>query len=193
MKEKTTEKTVEKVAFGMHPKKFALWLFIVSVVMLFAALTSAYIVRQAEGDWYLFKLPRMFTLSTVVIILSSLTMHYAYISGKKDNISGLRIGIILTTLLGFAFLLMQFLGWKAMVEMNVYFVGNPSGSFVYVITAVHAAHLVSAVIFLFVMLVLAFRFRVHSRKILTLEMCATYWHFLGILWIYLFIFMWLNR
>ncbi len=182
-----------KTTLGMHPQKFAMWLFIVSVVMLFAALTSAYIVRQAEGDWYLFRLPEMFTYSTVVILISSATMHWAYLAAKKDNVNTVKLAIVITSILGAAFLIMQFLGWQQMVEMNVYFVGNPSGSFVYVLTGVHGVHLVSAVVFLFIMLIAAFRYEIHSRKLIRIEMCATYWHFLDALWIYLFIFMLMNR
>ncbi len=193
MEKETTALPTPRTTLGMHPQKFAIWLFIVSVVMLFAALTSAYIVRQAEGDWYLFKLPEMFSYSTVVILLSSVTMHWAYLAAKKDNLTMVRVAISLTSVLGFAFLIMQFMGWKEMVEMNVYFVGNPSGSFVYVLTGVHGVHLVSAVAFLFIMLYAAFRYEVHSRKLIRIEMCATYWHFLDALWIYLYIFMLLNR
>lgn len=193
MKKELAMQGAPKTTLGMHPKKFAMWLFMVSVVMLFAALTSAYIVRQAEGDWFLFKLPSMFNYSTVVILLSSVTMHWAYFSAKKDNLVAVRTAIILTSILGALFVIMQFFGWKEMVEMNVYFVGNPSGSFVYVITGVHAVHLISAVVFLFIMLIAAFRFEIHSRKLVSIEMCATYWHFLDALWIYLFIFMLLNR
>lgn len=182
-----------RTTLGMHPQKFAMWLFIVSVFMLFAGLTSAYIVRQAEGDWYVFQLPSMFTYSTVALLASSLTMHWAYISAKKDNVSTVRIGILLTSILGIAFLIMQFLGYAEMVDMNVYFVGNPSGSFVYVIAGVHAVHIISAVIFVVVMLIHAFRYEVHSRKMLSIEMCATYWHFLDALWVFLFIFMLLSR
>jgi cytochrome c oxidase subunit 3 len=88
---------------------------------------------------------------------------------------------------------MQVIGWGQLVDINVYFVGNPSGSFVYVLTGLHGVHLVSAVIFLLVMLVATFRMKVHAKRLVSMEMCITYWHFLDILWIYLFIFMLLNR
>jgi len=178
---------------SMHPKKFALWLFIVSVVMVFAGLTSAYIVRQAEGNWLEFNLPSIFYYSTGIIILSSVTMHWAYISAKADNIDMLKVAIGLTTLLGLVFLVTQWYSWVALVDRDVYFVGNPSGSFLYVFTGLHALHLISGVIFLIIVLISSFNYKVHSQNMARMEMCSTYWHFLGGLWIYLFMFLLLNH
>ena len=178
---------------SMNPKKFALWLFIVSVVMIFAALTSAYIVRQAEGDWLLFELPNLFWYTSGIIILSSATMHWALISARKDNLESVNIAVGLTSVLGILFLVGQFYGWSDLVKNSVYFVGNPSGSFVYVITGLHGLHLVSGVIFLLIVLGSTLRYKVHSKNLSLIEMCATYWHFLGGLWLYLFIFLLLNR
>jgi len=178
---------------AMHPKKFALWLFIVSTVMVFAALTSAYIVRQAEGNWLEFDLPNMLFYSTIIIALSSVSMHWAYLSAKKDNLSALKLGMGITTALGVAFLLIQWYSWVALVDRDVYFVGNPSGSFLYVFTGLHALHLISGVIFLIIVLISSMRYQVHSKQMTRLEMCATYWHFLGGLWVYLFMFLLLNH
>lgn len=178
---------------AMNPKKFAMWLFIGSVGMLFAALTSAYIVRQAEGNWLYFDLPQIFTISTVVIVLSSITMQWAYWSAKKDNLSMVKIMVTITSLLGLVFLVLQFEGWKALVAEQVYLVGNPSGSFLYIISGLHGLHLVSAVIYLLIVLVSTYRYKVHSQNLSQIEMCTTYWHFLGGLWLYLFVFLLLYR
>jgi cytochrome c oxidase subunit 3 len=177
----------------MNPKKFAMWLFIGSVVMLFASLTSAYIVRQAEGNWLYFELPPILTVSTVVILLSSITMQWAFWSAKKDKVEMVKILITVTSVLGLAFLVLQFEGWKALVANQVYLVGNPSGSFLYVITGLHGLHLVSAIVFLLIVLVSTYRYRVHSKNLTQIEMCTTYWHFLGGLWLYLFVFLLLYR
>lgn len=174
---------------SMNPKKFILWLFIVSVVMLFASQTSAYLVRRAEGNWMEFQIPAIFSYSSIVLVISSLSMQWAYFSAKKDNFRNLRIAISFTFALGMAFLWMQFQGWKELVAMNVYFVGNPSGSFFYVFTGLHGFHLISGLIVLLVALVSSFRMKVHSKKLTQLEICATYWHFLDLLWIYLFFFL----
>jgi len=178
---------------SMHPKKFALWLFLVTVLMIFAALTSAYIVRQAEGNWLEYELPEIFWVTSGIVVLSSVAMQFAYFAAKKDNFLGLRIGMVATVLLGIGFLVGQWYSWVALVDRDVFFVGNPAGSFLYVFTGLHAVHLISGVIFLIIVLISTFRDKVHSKALNTLEMATTYWHFLGGLWLYLFLFLLLNH
>ena len=178
---------------SMHPKKFALWLFIVSVVMVFAGMTSAYIVRQGEGNWLEFDLPNIFWYTSGIIVLSSISLQWAYSSAKRDSFNNLKIGLLITLVLGIAFLVGQWYSWEALVAEDVYFVGNPSGSFMYVFTGLHAIHLISGVIFLIIVLISALRNKIHSQNLAQLEMCVTYWHFLGGLWLYLFMFLLLNH
>ncbi len=178
---------------SMHPKKFALWLFIVSVVMIFAGMTSAYIVRQSEGNWLEFELPDVFWYTSATIVLSSISIQWAYFSAKKDSFNNLKIGLIITTILGVAFLVGQWYSWEALVDRDVYFVGNPAGSFLYVFTGLHAIHLISGVIFLIIVLISSLRNKIHSQHMVQMEMCVTFWHFLGGLWLYLFMFLLLNH
>ncbi len=178
---------------SMNPKKFAMWLFMVSVVMVFAALTSAYIVRSGEGNWLEFQMPDGFMRNTGILLLSSITMHWAFISAKKNNLVMLKIALVITALLGTAFLIGQYIAWGQLVASGVYFVGNPSGSFVYVFTGVHAVHIISALLFVLVTLGYALAYKVHSKNMLKIEMCATYWHFLDAIWLYLFIFILINK
>ncbi|MGY6559539.1 MAG: cytochrome c oxidase subunit 3 [Nitritalea sp.] len=178
---------------AMHPKKFALWLFMVTVVMIFAALTSAYIVRQSEGNWLEFELPTLFWYSTGIIVISSLALHWAYTAAKRDNLLQLKLGMTVTVLAAVAFLVAQWYGWVALVDRDVFFVGNPSGSFLYVFTGLHGIHLISGVIFIIFVLISSFRYKVHSQEMTVMEMCVTYWHFLGGLWLYLFMFLLLNH
>lgn len=182
-----------KKPLTMNPKKFGMWLFIGSVVMLFASLTSAYIVRRAEGNWVNFDLPALFYATTVIILLSSVTMQWAYFATKKNNQPTIRLMMTLTFILGVLFLVGQFYGWKDMVLEKVYLVGNPSGSFVYVLTGLHGLHIISALVYLLIVLVAAQRGKIHAGSLARMEMCATYWHFLGILWLYLFVFLLLTR
>ncbi len=182
-----------KKQLAMHPKKFAMWLFIATVMMLFAAFTSAYIVRRAEGNWVIFELPAMFYYTTAFIILSSITMQWGYFAARKDNLDMVKITVGVTAVLGVAFLVGQILGWEQLVNENIHMVGNPSGSFIYLITGVHGAHVISAVVFLFIVLNSAFKLKIHSKNMAQMEMCTTYWHFLGGLWLYLFVFLLLNR
>jgi cytochrome c oxidase subunit 3 len=178
---------------SMHPKKFALWLFMVTVVMVFAGLTSAYIVRQAEGNWLDYELPAIFWINSGIVVLSSLFLHFAYLAAKKDNLTGVRVGMVLAVLFGISFLVGQWYSWVAMVDREVFFVGNPSGSFLYVFTGLHAVHLISGVIFLIIVLISSFKYEVHSKSMISMEMATTYWHFLAGLWLYLFMFLLLNH
>ncbi len=183
----------DRRAVGMNPSKFIVWLFIVSITMLFAALTSAYIVKQSGGEWLNFNLPGMFWITSVIIIVSSITMQLALSAARADRFKGLRTYLIVTALLGLAFLIGQYESWKQLVEMDVYFVGNPAGSFLYVLTGLHAAHIISGLIFLLIVIVSSFKLKIHSRRLLRIEMCTTYWHFLGGLWLYLFLFLKMNH
>ena len=182
-----------KRPLAMNPRKFALWLFMITVVMIFAALTSAYIVRQGEGNWMLFKLPFELWVTSGIILLSSATMHWAYLSAKRDELEKVKIAVAITTLLGIAFLVGQVYVWNALVDRNVFFVGNPSGSFLYVLSGLHGLHLVSGVIFLIIVLISTLKYKVHSKNLNQIQMCATYWHFLDALWIYLFVFLLINH
>jgi cytochrome c oxidase subunit III len=174
---------------SMHPRRFALWLFIVSIIMIFASMTSAYLVRQAEGNWLEFEIPPILWISTGVILASSLTVQLAFFAAQRDNLPLLRTLMLFTLGFGFAFLYLQWESWVRLVHINVYLVGNPSGSFMYVITGLHAFHLISGLVYLTIVTVNTFRYKVHSRNILDLELAATYWHFLDFLWVALFAFL----
>jgi len=182
-----------KKPISMHPKKFAMWLFIGSVAMLFAAFTSAYIVRQAEGNWLYFDLPNLFYVTSGIILLSSVTLQWAYWEAKKDNLGRVKLLVGITSFLGVAFLVGQVMAWSELVDHSVYLVGNPSGSFIYILTGLHGAHLISGIAFLLIVLNSTFKFKIHSKNLAQMEMCLTYWHFLGGLWLYLFVFLILYR
>lgn len=174
---------------SMNPKKFIMWLFIVSIVMLFAAMTSAYLVRRAEGNWLEYTIPAVFSYSTVVLLFSSLTMHLAYMAAKKDRFTPMRLWISITFVAGIVFLYMQFEGWVQLVDQKVFFVGNPAGSFMYIFTGLHGFHLITGLIVLLVALKGAFQLSIHAKSLNRIEIAATYWHFLDVLWLYLFAFL----
>jgi cytochrome c oxidase subunit III len=179
---------------AMNPKKFALWLFITSVVMLFGAWTSAYIVKRADAGWNEIVLPWQFWMNTVIIALSSLTLVGASHAAKKDNQERLKLLISITSVLGVAFLAGQVLAYGELVALNEYFTGgHVSHSFIYVLTGAHGVHVISGVIFLLIALSSAYKNKIGSKRMDQLEMCSTYWHFLGILWLYLFVFLILNK
>lgn len=177
----------------INPTKFVVWLLIVASVMLFASFTSAYIVRRGEGNWLLFDIPTVFAYSTVIVVLSSVAIQWAYSAAKRDELGQVKIALFTTLALGIAFCVSQWMGWKALVANNIHFVGNPSESFFYVISGVHLAHMIGGILFLLVVIGKALNLNVHKKKILSLNLCVTYWHFLGAAWIYLYFFLLLNR
>lgn len=184
------ESDVAQPTLGMNPIKFSTWLFLLSVIMIFASLTSAYIVRKAEGNWVDFELPPIFWVSSIIILISSVTHHIAFFQAKKDNLDQVRGWMIITALLGIGFLVTQWYSWVYLVQINVYFASNNvAGSFLYVLVGLHALHLISAILFVFVITGRTFRYKVHSKNLLGIELCTTYWHFLDALWIYLFAFL----
>lgn len=195
--------TIRETQFSsnIHPKKFALWIAIASIVMMFAGFTSAYIVRRAAGEWIVYKLPEMFTLSTFLILISSFTLHAAYLALKKENIRGYKTGLGASLVLGVAFLIAQYLGWQDMMSYGIRLQGNPSGAFVYIISGVHGLHLVGGVVLLAIFFIKSLIktdpvkrliSEMNPERYLGMELLLTYWHFVDILWLYLFLFLWYN-
>lgn len=188
------EVTINQEDFERRAKtsKPLLWIGIVSIIMLFAGLTSAYIVRQAEGNWLEFELPISMYVSTAIIILSSITLWYGQSSAKKGNYSAMKIGLFVTLGLGLGFVFSQFQVWSDLVAGGVFFTGaqaNASGSFMYLLSGLHLAHLFGGIIALFVTATNASAGKYSNGNILGIELCSIYWHFLDILWIYLLLFL----
>lgn len=185
-------------SFKVHPQKFALWLAISVLCMAFGGLTSAYLVRKAAPNWQEFVMPIQFTYSAVLMVLSSITLQGAVWAFKKDKISIYNATLIVSLVLAVSFLVSQFLGWKTLEANGVYLDGNPSGSFVYVISYLHVAHVLGGIIPMMIALVRSFwlfgdtnklaAFKTNKNKRVGIELLATYWHFVDILWIYLLLF-----
>ena len=169
--------------------KIVLWVGIASIIMLFGGLTSAYIVRQAEGNWVLFELPLTFYISTALIILSSVSMMYALNAIKEDERKKSFTALVITFLLGLGFMTFQFLSWNELVKQEIFFIGNPSGSFLYVISGLHLAHVLGGFIFLIAAIFKVKSGKYNQNNYSGLTLCSTYWHFLDALWVYLFIFL----
>lgn len=174
----------------IHPLKFALWIGCASIMMMFAAFTSAYIVRHAVGNWLEFRLPDVFFVSTAVILVSSMTLHGAYLAFKKGNEKRYKSLLVISAILGIAFIVLQYQGWMAMQSIGIMLDGNPSGSFIYVISGVHAAHVLGgiAAIIMAILHAFALPFEVTDTRKLRFELTLTYWHFVDFLWLYLLLF-----
>ncbi len=218
-----------------------LWISIASMAMIFAGLTSAYIVSSSSRFWVNFALPQMFTYSTVLIVLSSITFFWATSSAKKNNQIGVKAGTAITLALGIAFVITQFMGWSELTDKGFHLAGNisnivdgegneyqkdytifygsealtkvdtnfykpsdvdlktpinkelritsnVSSSYMFVIPAMHLAHLAGGLIALLITFIAALRGKYNADNRLGLRLTAIFWHFLGFLWIFLFLF-----
>lgn len=173
-------------------KKMLLWFAMISMFMMFAGLTSAYVVSTSRPDWFSdFKLPSAFLVSTIVILVSSLTFHMAKVTMKKNDRSGTTMWLLTTLALGIVFVISQFYGFGQVIESGYYFTGpesNVTTSFVYIAAIVHIAHLFAGLIVLLVVIYNHFKQKYSSSQTLGIELGAMFWHFLDILWVYLFLF-----
>ncbi|HAN65174.1 MAG TPA: cytochrome oxidase subunit III [Chitinophagaceae bacterium] len=172
----------------LHPHKFTLWVALGSIIMMFAGLTSAYIVKSNQTNWKPVSVPQIFWISTVVMVLSSLTLQMALRSFKQREMNKYRLLIGVTLLLGIAFVVCQWLGFQQLWRQQITFKGAGAGQFLYVIFGLHAIHVIGGVVVLLVMFIKAFLGRVKLYSAVPVEVAATYWHFVDLLWIYLLVF-----
>lgn len=177
-------------------KKMMLLFSMLSIAMTFAGLTSAYIVSKARPDWLKdFELPFAFVISTVVIFLSSISISIAKKNVKKNDVSKTTLWLFVTFGLGIIFIISQFSGFNELIGLGYFFTGAQSTittSFLYVLTVLHLAHLFAGLIVLVVVIINNYKNKYKIEK-LGFELAVTFWHFLGILWLYLFIFLYFFR
>jgi cytochrome c oxidase subunit 3 len=176
----------------IHPKKFALWMSIVSMIMFFSAFTSAYIVRKSAGNWMSFPLPLEFYISTIVILLSSVCFYISKKAYVEANNSLFKVLFYIGFILGLVFILLQYLGWQSLHKMDISISTNQSSSFFYLITYAHLLHVVGGIAALVVTMVGIIRGRFDypsDKRTLKLELVFTFWHFVDLLWIYLLVFL----
>ena len=173
-----------------------LWVAIASMGMAFAGLTSGYIVSRSalmqRESWMVFSLPNYFYTSTAVIILSSLLMYWVVRSAKQGSFTNVKSGLYGVLVLGIVFAVLQFLGWGALVDGGVFWTGegsNTAGSWVYAITGFHLLHVAGGLVALIITTIKAALGKYSEGNILGIEMCAIFWHFLDILWVFLFMFL----
>jgi cytochrome c oxidase subunit 3 len=181
---------------NLGPKKFVMWLFVFASFMIFAALTSGFIVYSGgKGHALNVILPNIFIYSTSVIALSSVTMILASRAAKRQEIQKQRLFLLLTMLLGVTFLVLQVYGWYILTyKMGIYFVDpNASRSFIYVFTGIHLLHIIAGLLFLLSALYTTYRNRPQAINLYRMELSSIFWHFVDIIWIYLYVFLLLNQ
>lgn len=172
----------------IHPHKFALWVAIASIIMMFAGLTSAYIVKSGQAGWEQVKTPGIFWYSTAVMIVSSITIQAALRSFKQRAMRQFRILFLITLLLGIAFVWLQWSGFKYLWSHGVRFEGAGAGQFLYIIFGLHALHVLGGIVALIIIAGKQFFGKTKSYNGVPIEVISTYWHFVDVLWLYLLIF-----
>ncbi|MDG1980864.1 MAG: cytochrome c oxidase subunit 3 [Flavobacteriaceae bacterium] len=193
-----SEKDLEK-EFTIGRKKSAkpmLWVSMISMVMFFAGLTSAYVISMRRDDWVTFELPDAFYISTVLIILSSITISISQRLIKKEKRELSIAFLLITFALGIAFVWQQYAGFEDLRSAGLFFTGptsTVSTSFIIGITLMHALHVFAGIIVLLVVINNHFNHKYTSDDLLGFELGAIFWHFIDVLWIYLFFFFYFIR
>lgn len=172
----------------IHPHKFTLWVALGSIIMMFAGLTSAYVVKRDQPGWTTFSIPKAFWYSTTVILVSSLTIQMALKAFKDREMMRYRNYLTLTAVLGVLFVFLQWTGFRQIWRTGITLHGSGGGQFLYVIAGLHAVHVLGGIIALMIIVARAFATRTRSYNSVPVEVMSTYWHFVDLLWIYLFIF-----
>ena len=193
-----SEKDLEK-ELTVGRKKSAkpmLWVSMISMVMFFAGLTSAYVISMRRDDWVTFELPDAFYISTVLIILSSITISISQRLIKKDKRELSIAFLLITFVLGIAFVWQQYAGFEDLRSAGLFFTGptsTVSTSFIIGISLMHAFHVLAVIIVLLVVIYNHFNHKYTSDDLLGFELGAIFWHFIDVLWIYLFFFFYFIR
>jgi cytochrome c oxidase subunit 3 len=177
----------------IHPHKFTLWIAIGSITMMFAGLTSAYIIKRNQPNWLEFGLPLVFYYSTAAIITSSITIWLALKAFRNKEMARYRQLLVGTLLLGIVFVCLQVTGFVQLWHQGNTLTKNVSVSFLYPIVGLHAIHVIGGVIALIIMFLKAFSTKRKTYSAVPVEMMSTYWHFVDLLWIYLLIFLLMIR
>ena len=193
-----SEKDLEKELTAGRKKsaKPMLWVSMISMVMFFAGLTSAYVISMRRDDWVTFDLPDAFYMSTILIILSSITISMSQRFIKKGKRELSIVLLIITFLLGIAFVWQQYAGFEDLRNSGLFFTGptsTVSTSFIIGISLMHAFHVFAGIIVLLVVIYNHFKYRYKSDDLLGFELGAIFWHFVDVLWIYLFFFFYFIR
>ncbi|MBT8326045.1 MAG: heme-copper oxidase subunit III [Winogradskyella sp.] len=181
----------------IRSKKMMLWFGIISLTMSFAAWTSAFIVSSTREDWLSnFELPTAFSISLIIILISSITFILAKRSLKQGKRELTTVWLLVTLILGLVFIYNQFVGFREIIDQGYNFTGPTSNitmSYIFLIAAVHIMHVVVGLICLLVVIYNHFKQKYNATNLLGLELALNFWHFVDLLWVYLFLFLYFFR
>lgn len=183
--------------------RLILYISMASITMFFAVTSSSVLVKKADVlNWAQFPLPNIFFISTVIAIASSLAFYFSYWLYQQKKFMAFRWMLALSGLISLGFLISQLLGFEALKDMGLPLTGNVAGSFIYFLAIVHGLHIIGGLTVLVVMLVKAILARkniqfegrgvINKKRLFSLEILTSYWHFVNVLWVYLFLFFYFN-
>jgi cytochrome c oxidase subunit III len=180
-----------------NPRKFIIWMIIVSSCMAFAGLTSAFIVMQSQGNkvFIPFQLPSVYLISTFIVLISSVSLQMAYNRAQQNLINESKVLVLITFLLGSAFAYLQVKGFYVLYDQNISLLGTQSpwnASLTFILIILHLFHLMLAMFVLILLLIKSFSKSMFDRNIITFHNCVVFWHFLGILWVFLYTFLYIS-
>lgn len=188
--------------FTFHPKNILLALLLISLTGIFLSLSFALVYSRVQNGQPPIKLPAIFIFNTLILVGSSATMVWAKRAYKADDTRAYQRALVMTMLLSVAFMVAQFIGWQTLFNQEIFINSSNSASYLYVISALHFAHVIAGLPFLGVFLwraryemkepVTVLVYFSDPEKRLRLRLLTIYWHFLDALWVYLVIFFWVN-
>jgi cytochrome c oxidase subunit 3 len=184
----------QNVKFDAKPKKFVVWLFVVSSTIMFGGWTSYYIVFSAsKGKGHGLVLPDAFIYSTVVLVASSITLYLASRALRNGNKTSQQLFLWITLALGLAFGYLQFAAWTSLYQSGAFLINNNAAiSLIYVVSGFHLLHIFAGICFILNALVGSYKNIEVEKAIYRQEITSIFWHFIDILWIYLYVFLLLN-
>ncbi len=184
----------QNVKFDAKPKKFIMWLFVVSSTIMFGGWTSYYIVFAAsKGKGHGLVLPDVFMYSSVVLVASSITLFLATRALKGNQISMQRIWLWITLALGVTFGYLQFDAWSALYQSGAALINNNAAiSMIYIVSGFHLLHIFAGLCIILNSLIGSYKSLSIEKAIYRQEIASIFWHFIDILWIYLYVFLLLN-
>ncbi len=181
--------TMKATKPGTHPQKYLLWIAIASIVMMFAGLSSAFIVKRSQANWLSFNVPLVFYYSTGVMLLSSVSIVLARKFFIERKTSRYTFWLAVTMMLGILFVVFQVMGFSELWSQGVTITRNVSFSFLYVIVGLHALHVIGGLVALVILFLQSLSTKVKIYSTVGIDIMGTYWHFVDLLWLYLLIFL----
>ena len=179
-------------SFPLSKGQIAIWILLTAIIMLFAGLSSAYIVLRGVPSWQNIELPSMLWPNTAILLLSSLAIEFSKRAIRRSDLQSMKRWLAIGGTLGLAFLAGQLAAWRQLVNAGVYLPSTLQSSFFYILTGLHGLHLAGGIVALGIVLVMALKNRLSAFRHEPLKLCATYWHVMDALWIYLFLLLLLS-